>query len=214
MKVCSSCHAGCCRRFHVPLTGYDILKIKQDLNLEYLDFLQLIPVSDEYLPIDSKTRAIFKFNNIGANNNYVLYLRSINSRLIHNSDKCIFLQEWNGEDFALPGFRGIKARCGIYNSRPLACTIYPAKLHENELIGVVKVPNPEELNPAYHLCPADINGSDFSEDSNEIMKNLVLYKYEKNYFKFLAETWNQGEGDFGEFFEFLKAAYEKRILIE
>ncbi|EKE03921.1 MAG: hypothetical protein ACD_20C00128G0006 [uncultured bacterium] len=217
MLVCSSCQAGCCRRFSIPLTGYDILKIKKALDLEYLDYTQMIKVKDDDFESESKLLSVFRFTNLGAEKHYSFFLRSIKSKYMPDSDKCIFLQEWNGEDFLLPDFRGVKARCGIYNSRPLACTIYPAKLHENELIGVAKDPNTHldnSDNPAYNLCPRDLNNSDFLANSDEIMKNLVLYKHEKKYFKFLSEVWNQGSCDFTEFFPFLETAYQNRIIFE
>lgn len=217
MLICSSCQAGCCRRFNVPLTGYDILKIRKTLNLEYLEYAQIIIVDNEYVKKDSKSVSVFKFTNLGAAKYYTFYLRSIKSKYLPDSHKCMFLQEWDGEDFAMPDFEGVKARCGIYDVRPLVCTIYPAKLHKNELIGITSDPGKrldKPDNAAYNLCPRDLNKLDLLDNSDEIIKNLVLYKYEMNYFKFLAETWNQGNGDFGEFFTFLEAAYENRVLFE
>lgn len=217
MLSCSSCLAGCCRRFDVPLTGFDIIKIQKALNLEYYEIAQLIPVKEDSYEKNSKATGVFKFNNFDAGEYFTFYLRNIKSKYIPDSYKCMFLQEWNGEDFLLHDRPGIKARCGIYNIRPLICSVYPARLHENELIGVVKNPTKhleKPDNPAYNLCPEEYDEKEFFTDSDEIIKNLVLYKYEVNYFQFLAEVWNQNTCDFGLFYNFLEESYKNRILID
>ena len=217
MIICSSCHAGCCRRFRIPLTGYDILKIRKTIGLNYLEFIQLLPVNEEDIEKKSKSSPVFKFINIGEDRYYSLFLERTLSKYFPDSLKCMFLQEWNGEDFLLPDYVGVKARCGIYNNRPLACSMYPAKWDDNGLTAIAKDPGkhlPEANNPAYYLCPVDLSQSDFMDNSDEIIKDLVLFRYEMDYYKAFADYWNQQEGDFGEFFPILEKMYQNRIIFE
>ena len=111
MRLCLSCQAGCCRRFNVPITGYDIIKIRKLLGIEYFYFASITPVEEEYLEKDSKKLALFKLNNIGKYNYYTFYLRSIKSRYAKDTDRCMFLQEWGMEDFLLPESVDLTARC-------------------------------------------------------------------------------------------------------
>lgn len=214
MQVCSSCHAGCCRKFNVHLTGYDILKLKKNLDIDYICFSQIHPVKKEYVEKYSKQVALFKFTNFSEDEYYTFYLRRIKSNYMTDSYKCMFLQEWDGKDFLLPNFSGITARCGIYDNKPFACAIYPAKLHEDGLTGLAGNPPGanESSNPAYNLCHRPLTDEDLADYSGNTIRNLVIYKYEMDYFRSLAEVWNKSPRDFAQFFAFLEIAYKNRIL--
>jgi Fe-S-cluster containining protein len=217
MQICKDCHAGCCRRFGVQITGYDMVRIKKVLDIDYLYFTQLTPLEPDYIEKNSKRIAIFKFLGLPKGEYYAFYLRSVPSKIMPDSRKCMFLQEWNDADFALPNSGLVTARCGIYETRPLTCRSYPARLHENRLIALTKDPNKfldNVDNPAYKMCPAGFTQENVADESGEVVKSLVQYDYEMNYFRFLAETWNAGECDFGNFFAFLEQAYVNRLFLE
>ena len=218
MSICCTCHGGCCRKFNIHLTGYDILNISKNLNLNYMHFTQVLPVNEERMEKTLKHTAFFKFPNLG-DGYYGIFLRLINSRHMPDSLKCMFLQEWNDKEFMLPDLENITARCGIYENRPLTCAVYPAKMSIDGLTGLTGDPNkiPGTMacdNPAYNLCPRSLDERDFADHSGSTIKNLVLYKYEVEYFKAVSEIWNNNPGDFGKFFMFLEMAYKNRVLYE
>ncbi|OGI19562.1 MAG: hypothetical protein A2287_07630 [Candidatus Melainabacteria bacterium RIFOXYA12_FULL_32_12] len=213
MQICSNCHAGCCRKFNAHLTGYDILKIKRNLGLDYLYFVQIAPVKEENIDKIIEQTALFKFTNLGNDEYYTFHMKRVKSRYFPDSYKCMFLQEWDGEDFLLPVDKVI-SRCGIYESKPLTCSIFPSKLHDDGLIGVSGNPknNNTTGNPAYDLCPRLLEEKDIEDFSDNAVQNLVLYKYEMDYFKSLAKVWNEYPSDFARFIAYLEAAYKNRIL--
>ncbi|EKE04582.1 MAG: hypothetical protein ACD_20C00046G0003 [uncultured bacterium] len=212
MQICNDCHAGCCRKYNTHLTGYDILKIKKNLGMDYLYFLQLAPIKEENVEKTLKHTALFRFTNLG-DGYFAFYMKRVKSRYFPDSHKCIFLQEWDGDDFLLPVDKVI-SRCGIYGIRPITCAIYPTKLHDDGLIGIAGNPDNDNAsgNAAYDLCPRPLIEEDFAGCSGDDVQNLVLYKYEMNYFKSLSEVWNAEPGDFAKFIAYLEAAYKNRIL--
>ena len=131
-----------------------------------------------------------------------------------DSYRCMFLQEWNGEDFLLPDLTQITARCGIYGNKPLTCSIFPAKLHDDGLTGLAANPGSDNIsgNPAYDLCPRILDEDDLADHSGKTIKNLVLYKYEMDYFKSVAEIWNKEPGDYAKYLAYLELVYKNRVL--
>ena len=213
MSICSFCHGGCCRRYNINLTGYDILKISQALGIEYTDFILINPVNKDEEEKISANAALFKIKGYDDSKHYRFCLNLVNSKLMPNSQKCMFLQEWNGNDI-LSQKDKILARCGIYGIRPLACAIFPAAFDKDALKGLTGDPNKffDELdNPAYKLCPKEVVEDDFADYSGEIIHKIVLYNYEMDFFKKLAHKWNKNPGTLGSVFSYMKESYKNRI---
>jgi hypothetical protein len=57
--ICDTCHAGCCRSYHLFITAFDAFRISRDLGLPVGEFVTLLsfPVTDvkryegEFVPI-------------------------------------------------------------------------------------------------------------------------------------------------------------------
>ena len=214
MPVCSDCKAGCCRRTPVDLTGFDIMNISKTLDFDLSVFIDVLPVKDKEVKLLSLETALFKFTDDECSKYYRFCLKRVPSRIIDDSYKCLFLQEWNDEILDLKTDK-IFARCGIYSVRPLICAIYPAKLDTNELIGCIFDPSlhsKKTNNPAYTLCPRQLTKEDFTDYSGEIMKNLALYKFEVSFFISLAKHWNENPKSLKDLTDFLKKVYTNRIV--
>lgn len=215
MKICSECHAGCCRKFHINLTGYDILSIKKTLDLDYPFFLQINQVENDVIEKRSKRNALFKFSDLDSEKYYTFHLRRVKSKYYKDSERCLFLTEWNNTDIQLPYSEKVYARCGIYNSRPLTCAVFPTELHPDGMIGYTSDVNcytEKSDNPAYNLCPRALNEKDLESATGNMIQTLVVRKYELEYFKSVAKIWNSTPGTYARFFDFLEMAYKNRIL--
>ena len=214
MSVCSICHGGCCRRYYVDFTGYDLVNISNTLDLEIPFFSITVPVKDEDAEELSKDAALFKFPDVNDGNYVRFCLKRIPSSTMPNSTKCLFLQEWNGETLDLQDKTRILGRCGIYSVRPLTCAIFRAKLDTDGLIGYVVDPQDfceTKTNPAYNLCPRALVKEDFTDHSGELSRYLALHKYEMTFFKALAASWNEDSRTYKEFLPYIKKVYANRI---
>ena len=214
MQICNSCHGGCCRNSGIVLTGYDTLNISRTLNIEPISFIRIIPVEgEEDLQYKSRHAALFKFADSNDDNFYLLGMRKVESQLVPGTAKCHFLMEWYPNNHLQDE---IVARCGIYNSRPLICSTFTSQLDETEKCGIVynldSVSENSE-NPIYNLCPGKVMHEDIANSADQIMKALIMQKYELDYFKTLASHWNENPGTIDNFFIFLHNAYQNRVYI-
>jgi len=216
MEICKTCQGGCCRNYTVNLTGYDIINLSRTLSVHPCSFIHIIAVEEgsdfEY---KSKHAALFKFSDYDKDKYYIFSIRMLESALVPGTARCQFLLEWN-LDNRNPSMDEIIARCGIYNCRPLVCRAFPTKFDDTEKLGILMNTASMNVNsehPIYKLCPDNLTPADIS-DSDEIMKTLVLKKYELDFFKNIALYWNKNPGTLMEFLNFMVKAYRNRVTIE
>ncbi|MDD3013971.1 MAG: YkgJ family cysteine cluster protein [Candidatus Gastranaerophilales bacterium] len=217
MSVCSECHGGCCRRYYIDLTGYDIVNISKNLELDPFMFISTQIVEDDEVEKLSEDAALFKFINDKCKNFRRIILKRIESKIIPETTRCMFLQEWDNKEIPTINENQIVSRCGIYGLRPLVCSIYPVKLDESQVFGYV--PDPyynceKKKTPAYNLCPRPLNSEDFADYSGEITKNLAMHKFEMDFFKSVATIWNDNPGSIDEFFKHIASIYQNRVVFE
>jgi hypothetical protein len=107
------------------------------------------------------------------------------------------------------------ARCGIYHQRPAACRAFPTKLNETGELAIIH-PVPERgrggTDPAYELCPREWEPADL--DPIGTVQDLVVAKYEMQFFSQLSKIWNRAPRDWELFPEFLHAVYAGRVLAD
>lgn len=217
MKLCSTCNAGCCRRYRIALTGYDILKIKNNVKLDYDSFITLIKIDDdERIEYHRKNAALFKFTNDGCTDYYMFSLKMEDSKLFYGAEKCIFLQEWAGENFDEKTAEGLISRCGIYGARPNTCAAYPAKFDKSGFIGVYFDPTnkTDEKSSSYNLCSRTLVEGDLEGSKEEMIDILVNKQYELDFFKMIAFHWNNSPKSQGEFLDFIEEIYQNRLSSE
>jgi len=217
MSICSECHGGCCRRYYIDLTGYDIVNISKSLELDPFVFISTQIIEEENIEKISEDAALFKFINDNCKDFRRIILKRIESKLIPGTTRCMFLQEWNNKEISSIQEGQTVGRCGIYGVRPLVCSIYPAKLDESQVFGYIPDPyyNCEKKNtPVYNLCPRPLNNEDFADYTGETTKNLALHKFEMNFFKSIASIWNENPGSIDEFFKHITCIYDNRVVLE
>lgn len=208
MSPCQSCHAGCCRSFAVPLTGADIIRMERALDLSFWDFV--CRWADPFGRIAREYAPHFHFSD-EPETPFVLCLMHEKSEQFPGTTKCRFLQEGPPDDEHPLG----TGRCGIYEHRPAACRAFPAKLNETgELALITDVPERGRPGnePAYQLCPRPWEPSDF--DPIDTLQDLVVAKYEMQFFHQLADIWNRVPRPWEVFPEFLHLVYSGRVLRE
>ncbi len=207
MSPCESCHAGCCRAFAVPVTGADVLRIEQQLQLNFGDFVCRWADPDGNIARNYAPQ--FRFAD-EPETPFVICLRHTASEYFPSTTKCRFLIE--GEPDAEHPLG--QARCGIHSVRPGACRAFPTKLNETgELAVIYDVPEqgrPTDPAPSYSLCPRPWEPSDV--DGVTGIQDLVVARYEMGFFKQLANLWNRKPRDWGLFPEFLRLVYKSRVL--
>lgn len=208
MSICTNCHGGCCRRFNVKLTGFDILKISSNIGLDFKSFCQIRPVDEKDHEKVLKSNALFKFKDLDKNKMYRIDMKMIESLIFPQTQKCLFLQEWKNSD-------KVVARCGIYENRPLGCKLFPIDLHPSGLIGLSSDPNKhfEKSNTeAYQLCPREMSDEDFPDEDSSLIQDLIIRNYETDYFKSTSTLWNEDPKSTDKFLNFLKLSYKNRIV--
>ncbi|MEW5821495.1 MAG: YkgJ family cysteine cluster protein [Cyanobacteriota bacterium] len=214
MSICSRCNSGCCRRYSIGLTGYDMLNISKNLGVKPEFFTETYEIKDN-LRFDNinKYNAVFKFTDNDCSFYYYFRMKKIKSCIVPDTWKCIFLQEWQ-----MNNINNIKetllARCSIYHCRPYICASYPAKLDEKGLCGIVEMSNDhanETYNPAYNLCSEPFTIADYGFSNELPMKNLALQKYELEFFRSIAENWNKNPFSIDNFFFVLESFYQNRL---
>lgn len=217
MILCSSCHGGCCRRYPVDLTGFDIINIVRNMMINVSVFLELMPVKiKDQADLEEKMKgyAIFKFK--GNDNYFRLCLKRIESPLMPKTYKCVFLQEWPSEGCT----HNIAGRCGIYNFRPQICEAYPMTFDKKGLFAYIYDPALKDKdypsdNPAYQICPETLTKENFGKYVTDYKRNqtLAIFKFEKEFFREIASQWNSQDdpGTFEEFLLKLQKIYDNRI---
>ncbi len=217
--MCDTCHAGCCRAYHLFITVFDAMQITRDLNLPIGEFVTMVPhdaagvkrVGDMHTPL--------RFSDPGLEDTYLyIALKRVESRLVPGTLKCYFLQEWQRTEPVAargehPGAK-IAGRCGIYGSRPLMCRTYPSFLHQNGALGFIANPKPADLakaNPIYTLCPEKWTAQSFAPDTTQAVHNLALSRYEIDFQNKLIEEWNAAPRLLKEFFPYAVACYASRF---
>lgn len=207
MSVCKNCHAGCCRSFAVPVTGADILRIEQRLKLTFWDFV--CRWADPEGRIAQKHAPHFYFRD-EIQTPFVISLKHSASAFYPGTTKCQFLTECAPSGPCETG----AARCGVYHHRPAACRAFPTKLNETgELAIIYDVPQEGRSgNAVYTLCPRPWKPDDF--DPLGTVSDLVVARFEMDFFHRVAAVWNRQPQEWTVFPEFLRTVYSRRIVPE
>jgi len=208
MGLCSGCHAGCCRSFAVPVSGADVLRIETRLGLSFWEFA--CRWADPEGMIARNYAPHFHFAD-EPETPFVICLRHDVSQLFPRSTRCQFLRE-SPPDAEHPLGTGT---CGIYEHRPGACRAFPTKLNATgELTVIYDVPSygRSSQDPIYSLCPRPWTPSDI--DPLQAAEDVVVARYEMNFFHRLAESWNRTAGDWSVFPDFLRLVYANRVVTD
>ena len=206
MSQCATCHAGCCRSFVVPVTGADILRIASQNGLSFWDFV--CRWTDPEGSIALKYAPHFHFQD-QPQTKFVISLIQEYSSQFPGTTRCKFLAEGPPTSEHPLGI----AQCGIYGERPSACRVFPTKFDQSgELAVIYDVPAAGKggSHPVYQLCPRSWKPEDL--DPIQQVQDLVVAKYEMNFFFKLAAAWNEHPGDWLLFPDFLQMVYAKRVL--
>jgi Fe-S-cluster containining protein len=214
MTLCTSCAAGCCRRYNVGLTGYDIIKISKALGVSPRFFIDVCELTEEdYLENISRTEALFVFTDNNCKHYYRIKMKKIESAIFKDVQKCIFLQEWKSGEEEQP----IIARCGIYGIRPLICASYPAKFVNQNRTAVIPYVfdlDKSMIGTPHELCKGPFKLEDICSNKDEIINLLIKLNYEIDYFKTFAERWNKNPSSISDFIEELDQIYDQRVYVE
>jgi Fe-S-cluster containining protein len=206
MSQCATCHAGCCRAFVVPLTGADIMQIMSARKLSFWDFA--CRWADPQGTIALKYAPHFFFRD-APQTPYVISLIQEYSSQFPETTRCKFLVEGAQTPEQPLGI----SHCGIYGERPSACRVFPTKFDSaDELAVLCDVPQSGkgDSHPAYRLCPKKWEPQDV--DPIRQVQDLVIARYEMNFFFKLARGWNARPGEWKSFPDFLQLVYAKRVL--
>lgn len=208
MSMCDTCHAGCCRSYAVPVSGADITRIITELKLSFWEFVCRWADLDGEIAQGYAPQFHFEDE---PETPFVMCLIRGESTERSGTDKCMFLEETpSSEEHPL----GI-AKCGIYENRPAACRAFPTKLDASSDLAIIyEVPERGRPNtdPIYSLCPRPWEKSDFNPV--ETLQDLIVAKFEMQFFHRLAEAWNKNPRAFADFPEFLNLVYSQRIRTE
>ncbi|MBI1313493.1 YkgJ family cysteine cluster protein [bacterium] len=208
MSPCENCHAGCCRAFAVPLTGADILRIERGLNLSFWDFAcrwadPVGQIAQQYAPH-------FYFDD-EPGTPFVIALMHRVSEVFPETTCCRFLTEGVPNETQPLG----QSHCGIYDIRPAACRVFPTKFNATgELALIQDIPDRtrEGDNAIYDLCSRQWEPSDL--DPVQPLHDLIIARYEMQFFHQLAEQWNQEPRPWEIFPDFLRLIYSQRLMRE
>jgi len=205
MGVCDSCHAGCCRSFAVPISGADILRLQNERNLSFWDFI--CRWADPEGDIARNHAPQFRFSD-EPQTPFVICLNHAESESFPGTTKCQFLMECLPDEEHPLG----QGRCMVHDVRPSTCRAFPTKLSDGgDLAIIYDVPERgrAEDNPIYSLCPRQWTVDDV--DPIGTVQDLVVAKYEMTFFSQLADIWNANPRPWTLFPEFLKVVYGSRI---
>jgi hypothetical protein len=205
MSLCGDCHAGCCRSFAVPITGADILRVENQRGLTFWEFVCRWADPEGKIALNHAPHFYFSDE---PEMPFVICLMHEASRMFPGTTKCQFLRESLPSD-DLPLGRG---HCGVYEHRPAACRAFPTKLNENRDLAIIyDVParGRPGTHPIYQLCPRPWEPADV--DPVQVVQDLVVAKYEMDFFRLLADTWNRNVGMWSLFPDFLRIVYASRV---
>lgn len=194
---CDGCHSGCCRAFAVPLTLSDLLRISAAEQLNFWDFV--VRWADPDGAISRGQAPHFYFED-EPETPFVIGLMHEPSTAFPGSTRCRFLEEGVGEDGRVTG------RCGIYESRPMGCRIFPAVILPTGEAGIAPIPESgrtDDDSDAYRLCSTEWSVDDLGpDDSTRLIDEC---RREMQLMSLLATRWNQDPGPWPLFPEFLRA---------
>jgi Fe-S-cluster containining protein len=208
MSQCATCHAGCCRSFVVPVTGADVLKIISAQKLSFWDFVCRWADPDGAIALKYAPHFYFRDT---PQIPYVISLIQEYSSLFPGTARCKFLIEGAPTHEQPLGI----SQCGIYGERPSACRVFPTKFdHAGELAILYDVPKEGRggSHPVYRLCPRKWEPHDLDPISQ--VQDLVIARYEMDFFFKLARGWNARPGEWRTFPDFLQLVYSQRVLPE
>ncbi len=216
--ICSVCHGGCCRRYYVDVTGYDILNISKTLMMDIPSFVYTLAVEDDEIELLEQESVLFKFTDDNCEKHYRFCLKKTDSLAYPGTLKCMFLQEWDAKILNYPEMNDkLIARCGIYGCRPLMCATFPTKYDLSGNFGFIPDPYTtceKKSHPALNLCPRSITSEDFRGCAEDTIKTLALQRYEIKFFRAMAEYWNNYPKSINDFYNFIQNAYSNRVSCE
>mgnify|MGYP002639867605 FL=1 len=208
MSPCEDCHAGCCRSFAVPVSGADIMRIEHGLGLSFWDFVCRWEDPEGQIALNYAPHFFFEDE---PETQFVISLMHHESQYFKETTRCRFLTEGQPDEEHPLG----QARCGIYNFRPGACRVFPTKFDQaNELAVIHDIPARSREGDAevYDLCPRPWEPSDL--DPIQPLHNLVVARYEMQFFCSIAELWNRNPRAWSVFPDFLRIVYARRVVRE
>jgi Fe-S-cluster containining protein len=220
-SICDTCHAGCCRSYHLFITAFDALRISRDLGLPVGEFVTMLSFSSEEVKRYADEFVPIRFANTGADREstrYLLALKKIDSHLFPGTPKCYFLNEWK-RDVPATGREGHPGkhyigRCSIYGSRPMVCRTYPTSIHPDVAVGLITTPPPVHLaakHEVHKICPEEWTVEKFGVDGTQVLHNLAISRYEREFYNQAVTEFNSEDHDVQEFFPFMARAYEHRF---
>ena len=162
----------------------DTVRIARDQQLDFWDFV--VRWADETGSISRGQVPHFYFDD-EPQTPFVIGLMHTASEVYPGTTHCRLLQESIREDGSIIG------HCGIYESRPLACRIFPAVILPTGDIGVVEIPESCATTPeAHRLCPVPWSVEDLATD--EARSQIDECRGELELMSVLAERWNRDPG--------------------
>ena len=139
---------------------------------------------------------------------WVIGLQHVSSTIDASSTKCKFLVE------EAPSTKHPLGRtsCEAYDARPQTCRAFPNSLNDTSDLAIIcQIPERarDETTELYKLCPEPWEAEDF--DPVTTIHDLVVCRYEMEFFCSLAAQWNRNPGSWELFPEFLRLVYTSRI---
>lgn len=210
MSPCAGCHAGCCRSFAIPVTGADLLRIETDLGLGFAEVACRWEDRDGSIACGVMPHFFFQDE---PRTPFAICLRHESSSIFQKTTKCRFLVETPRTDASPLG----TASCGIYDSRPLPCRVYPTRLGASGLLAELhQVPahgRPDEpAETAYKMCARPWELAEIDPISS--VQNLIVLQFEIDFFSQVAAVWNRARLEFELFPAFLFEIYQNRVVLE
>lgn len=205
MSPCENCHAGCCRSFAIPLSGADIIRLETGLGLTFWEFA--CRWADPEGIIAQKYAPHLYFED-EPDTPFVISLLHEKSDYFSGTTRCKFLDEGAPNEEAPLGV----SNCGIYDHRPAACRVFPTRFSDtSELVEIHDIPERTrgEGEPAYDLCPRQWEPADL--DPVQPIHDLLIARYEMQFFSQIAELWNKRRGAWESFPDFLHLVYARRV---
>lgn len=218
-SMCSTCHAGCCRAFHLVITAFDALHIARELSMPVGEFVTLQAVDDATARAFGEVHTPIHFADQGQGRTpHFVTLKRVDSKLLPGTQKCYFLTEWQraepvAQRHPHPG-SNVLARCAIYSARPRMCRVYPANLHKDGAIGFVSTPlsaGIQQQHDIYRLCPEPWTHEQFAADLPEPLHHLVLERYERDFQNRVVQEWNKAPRPAAHFFPHMAEIYARRF---
>lgn len=204
MGICSGCHSGCCRSFAVPVTGADILVLMRKKELSFWDFACRWADPEGIIARNHAPQFYFRDD---PQMPYVICLMHHESTQFAGTTCCSFLEE----DAPTPEKPLGEGRCSIYHERPMACRAFPTRLSQSGTLAILygTPRSSREGHEVYQLCSRDWEKEDIEPIRQ--LQDLVIAKFEMDFFRQLATSWNKQPGPWTLFPQFLEMVYANRL---